>query len=81
MPKSLYVDPFEIRKKGKITFKDIPVNQYDKTIEQEKQNFSTEDFLRIFRDMSIIREFETMMNLIKKILRMIKRIMNLMMKV
>ena len=65
MPKSLYVDPFEIRKKGKITFKDIPVNQYDKTIEQEKQNFSTEDFLRIFRDMSIIREFETMMNLIK----------------
>lgn len=65
MPKSLYVDPFEIRKKGKITFQDIPVNQYDKTIEQEKQNFSTEDFLRIFRDMSIIREFETMINLIK----------------
>ena len=33
MPKSQYVDPVEVRKKGRITFKDIPVNQYDKTIE------------------------------------------------
>ncbi len=65
MPKTLFVDPNEIRKKGKITFQDIPVNQYDRTIEEEKANFSTEDFLRIFRDMAIIREFETMMNLIK----------------
>ncbi len=65
MSKSLFVDPNEIRKKGKITFQDIPVNQYDRTIEQEKASFSTEDFLRIFRDMAIIREFETMMNLIK----------------
>ena len=65
MPKSQYVDPVEVRKKGKITFKDIPVNQYDKTIEDEKENFSNEDFLRIYRDMAIIREFEKMMNLIK----------------
>lgn len=65
MPKSQYVDPVEIRKKGAITFKDIPVNQYDKTIEEEKKNFSTEDLLRIYRDMAIIREFETMMNDIK----------------
>ncbi|HEX3043161.1 MAG TPA: thiamine pyrophosphate-dependent enzyme, partial [Bacillota bacterium] len=46
-------------------FTDIPVNQYQKTIEEEKGNFSTEDFLRIYRDMAIIREFETMLNLIK----------------
>lgn len=65
MPKSQYVDPVEIRKSGKITFKDIPVNQYSKTIEEEKENYTTEDFLRIYRDMAIIREFETMMNLIK----------------
>lgn len=65
MPKSQYVDPVEVRKKGKITFNDIPVNQYDKTIEEEKKNYTTDDFLRIYRDMVIIREFETMINLIK----------------
>ena len=65
MPKSQFVDPYEIRKAGKINFQDIPVNQYNKPIEQEKQNFTKEDFLRIFRDMAIIREFETMLNLIK----------------
>jgi len=65
MPRSQFIDPSEVRKSGKITFKDIPVNQYNKTIEEEKANYSKEDFLRIFRDMAIIREFETMINLIK----------------
>ncbi len=65
MPKSQYVDPNEIRKSGWIKFQDIPVNQYNKTLEEEKANFSTEDFLRIYRDMAIIREFETMLNSIK----------------
>lgn len=65
MPKSQFVDPKEIRKSGKIKFKDIPVNQYNKTIEQEKANFSNDDFIRIYRDMAVIREFETMLNSIK----------------
>lgn len=65
MPKSLFVDPKEVRKSGKLTFTDIPLNQYNKTIEEEKKNFSTGDFLRIYRDMAIIREFETMLYLIK----------------
>ncbi len=65
MPKSQFIDPQEVRKSGKISFKDIPINQYNKTIEEEKQNYSNEDFIRIFRDMAIIREFETMLNAIK----------------
>jgi 2-oxoisovalerate dehydrogenase E1 component len=65
MPKNLYVDPNEIRKSGKIKFKDIPVNQYSKTVDEEKKNFSSDDFMRIYRDMSIIREFEGMLNAIK----------------
>lgn len=65
MPKSQYLDPNEKRKAGFIKFHDIPVNQYSKSIEDEKANFSNEDFIRIFRDMAIIREFETMLNLIK----------------
>ncbi len=65
MPKSQNINPKVVRKPQFIEFGKIPVNQYNKTIEEEKKNFSTEDFLRIFRDMVIIREFETMLNLIK----------------
>src|SRR5665648_82085 len=65
MPKSQFIDPSVVRKAGEITFQPIPVNQYNKTVEEEKANFSNEDFMRIYRDMSVIREFETMLNLIK----------------
>ncbi len=65
MPKIQSLDPKQIRKSGFIKFKDIPVNQYSKTIEEEKANYKTEDFIRIFTDMAIIREFETMLNAIK----------------
>jgi len=65
MPKSQFLDPNVARHSGEITFKPIPVNQYNKTIAQEKKNFSTEDFKRIYHDMVVIREFETMINLIK----------------
>ncbi len=65
MPKSQFIDPSEIRKSGQIDFDPVPVNRYNKTIEQEKENFSREDFLQIYHDMVVIREFETMLNLIK----------------
>ncbi|MBS0000818.1 MAG: thiamine pyrophosphate-dependent dehydrogenase E1 component subunit alpha, partial [Cyclobacteriaceae bacterium] len=65
MPKSEFIDPGVVRKKSSINFNPIPVNQYDKSIEDEKLNFSNEDFLNIFRHMMIIREFETMLNEIK----------------
>ena len=61
MPKSMYVSPdpkFEARE---ITFENIPVCQYNKTIKQETKNFSKEDFLGIYADMMTIREFETML--------------------
>lgn len=65
MPKSQFLDPKEVRKSSFITFNDIPVNQYNKTIKEESKNYSKEDFLRIYRDMAIIREFETMLYQIK----------------
>lgn len=65
MPKIQFIDPKEVRKAGEVTFNPIPVNQYNKTVEEEKANFSNEDLLRIYRDMVVIREFETMLNLIK----------------
>jgi 2-oxoisovalerate dehydrogenase E1 component len=65
MPKIQFIDPKEVRKPGEVTFKPIPVNQYNKSIEEEKANFSNEDFFNIYQDMVIIREFETMLNEIK----------------
>ncbi len=65
MPKSQFIDPVEVRKPGFIQFKEIPVNQYNKSIEEEKANFSNDQFMEIFHDMALIREFETMLNLIK----------------
>ncbi len=65
MPKSQNIDPNMARQAGWIKFTDIPVNQYAKTVTEEEKNFSKADFLRIYRDMTIIREFETMLNLIK----------------
>jgi len=65
MPKSQFIDPAEVRKPGEIRFDSIPVNRYDRTVTDEKDNFSTDDFLRIYRDMKIIREFESMINEIK----------------
>lgn len=65
MPKVQFIDPNVARCSGEITFSPIPVNQYNKTINEEKEYFSNDDFLRIYHDMVVIREFETMLNLIK----------------
>ena len=65
MPKSQYYNPSAMRAPSKITFEDIPVNAYNKTIAQEKSNYSSADFVRIWRDMMYLREFETMIHQIK----------------
>ena len=65
MPKSQYVDPGKAFEAGFIHFEDIPVCQYNKTLAQEKKLYTKEDFMRIYRDMAIIREFETMLNEVK----------------
>ena len=65
MPKSQFVDPKKAFEAGYITFEDIPVCQYHKTLAEEKKLYSKEDFMRIYRDMAIIREFETMLNEVK----------------
>ena len=67
MPKVNFIDPKEVRKAGEITFKSIPVNQYGKTVSEElaSKNFTNEDLKRIYFDMAVIREFETMLHLVK----------------
>jgi len=65
MPKSLYVCPDELKARGKIEFSDIPVNTYDKSVSDVRGEFSDADLVRIYRDITILREFEHMLNQIK----------------
>ena len=67
MPKVKFIDPEKVRKTGEVTFKNIPVNQYDKTVSEEldSKNFTKDDLKRIYFDMAVIREFETMLQLVK----------------
>lgn len=65
MPKNQYISPSDAFASGYLTFDKIPLCQYKKTLAQEKKLYTKADFLRIYRDMRIIREFETMLNDIK----------------
>lgn len=67
MPKSQIISPEENRRPGQLEFAPIPLNQYQKTAGEEfaSGRFSKADFLRIQRDMEIIRAFENMLNEVK----------------
>lgn len=49
-----------------IRFREIPVCAYHLSISEEKRIYTTRDFLRIYRDMLLIREFETMLLSLEK---------------
>ena len=65
MPKSQFADPNFLRASGTIHFDDIPVNQYNKTVADEKANYTDKQLLDVWTDMVFCREYETMINLIK----------------
>jgi 2-oxoisovalerate dehydrogenase E1 component len=65
MPKAILIDPKKVRKSGKIALKDIPVNQYKTSFADAAKEFTPEQLRGIFHDMTVIREFESMLNLIK----------------
>lgn len=65
MPKTQFINPAEVRKSGTLKLGSIPVNAYNKTMKEELSRYSGDDLVRIYRDMQIIREFETMLDTIK----------------
>jgi 2-oxoisovalerate dehydrogenase E1 component len=65
MPKSIVVDPRETRAAGKLTFTDIPLNAYTPNVKKELEKHGRDALVRAYRDMVLIREFETMLNTIK----------------
>jgi 2-oxoisovalerate dehydrogenase E1 component len=65
MPKSIFVDPAGVSRSGTIKIKDIPVNQYKNSFDNELKTYGREGLIRILYDMITIREFENMMNTFK----------------
>jgi len=65
MPKNQFINPSDVRKSQILELGSIPVNVYNRSVKEELSRFSKDDLLLIYRDMQIIREFETMLNLIK----------------
>jgi 2-oxoisovalerate dehydrogenase E1 component len=65
MPKSIFVDPSEVRKPQILKIRDIPVNQYKGDFAAELKTYGKERLVRILYDMLTIREFENMMNTFK----------------
>ncbi|HRI86648.1 MAG TPA: thiamine pyrophosphate-dependent enzyme [Candidatus Hydrogenedentes bacterium] len=70
MAKKLMVVPSEVRKGGVLELGSIPVNTYKKTLKDElksNKDITAARCLRAYRDMVLIREFETMLDEIKKL--------------
>jgi 2-oxoisovalerate dehydrogenase E1 component len=65
MPKNQVIRPDEVRKAGEITFKPIPVNQYKPDYKKEVKKYGVDRLKKMYYDMLMIREFETMIHLIK----------------
>ena len=65
MPKALTVDPKVVRQPGVLKMKDIPLNQYKGDIQVELKKYGKDKLVRIFHTMATIREFESMLNLVK----------------
>ena len=66
MPKSLLVDPAEVRKSGTLTLPSIPINQYKRNFANELKTFGKEGLVAMLHDMITIREFENMIDSLKK---------------
>ncbi len=65
MPKNLPILPAQVRKPGILELGKIALNAYQSTPKAEAARFGRAGLLRMYRDMVLIREFETMLQRIK----------------
>jgi 2-oxoisovalerate dehydrogenase E1 component len=66
MTKAILIDPVEVRQSAVLKSPEIPLNAYTPAPQAEVQRYGRENLVRIYRDMFYIREFETMLDRIKK---------------
>ncbi|HUB69319.1 MAG TPA: thiamine pyrophosphate-dependent enzyme [Acidimicrobiales bacterium] len=65
MTKALAIEPEAVFSSGVVHFADIPLNTYNRSLEEETSRYTAQDFVDIWQDMCAIREFETVLNEIK----------------
>ncbi len=56
MPKSLPIEPGQVRTSGTLKFTEIPINQYKRNIKNEKTRFGKAGLLAMLHDMIVVRE-------------------------
>jgi len=61
MPKSMSLDPKDHFKRETIQPPTIEICSYQKSVNQEQDTYTKAQFLEIYEDMAMIREFETML--------------------
>jgi 2-oxoisovalerate dehydrogenase E1 component len=66
MPKSLPIIPTEARRTTSLSGPQLPVNAYQPNPIREAEFYGSANLVRIYRDMLYIREFETMLDLLKR---------------
>ncbi|MFF0094816.1 thiamine pyrophosphate-dependent enzyme [Streptomyces canus] len=66
MAKELMIDPSAVRERRELTLAPVPVNAYVPDLERERSLYGTDALRRIGRDMVLVREFELMLNAIKR---------------
>jgi len=66
VPKRDFVDPAVVRRPGTIGFEAIPVNVAGPSVEAARESIGDDRLRDMLRDMILIREFETMLDTIKR---------------
>lgn len=65
MPKNMIVEPGQERKPGWLETPRIPMNQYRGTVADERRTYGDGALIGMYEDMCLLREFETMLHVIK----------------
>ena len=65
MPKSISIDPSDVRRSSSLNFSPIPINQHSRTLEQDRTDLGDPALRRIRHDMAVIRAFENMLQEVK----------------
>ncbi|MCO5244987.1 MAG: thiamine pyrophosphate-dependent enzyme [Anaerolineae bacterium] len=66
MTKLITIDPAQMRAQGVLRAPEIPINCYQPDPAAEARRYGSENLVRMYRDMFAIRQFETMLDRIKK---------------
>ncbi|MHC1693499.1 MAG: thiamine pyrophosphate-dependent enzyme [Sphaerochaetaceae bacterium] len=66
MSKQIPFNPGQVRAKDMVKIPSIPVNQYTSDFKKELARYGKDRLVRVYYDMLLIREFETMLDTIKK---------------